>query len=354
MTLDPIFHKDIIDSIEEMKELMPNFKDKTFFVTGATGLVGYQFIMTLVYMNEYFKTNCKIIGHARNKEKFDALYEEYQNQGILGVFQDITEPIHFDGTVDYVLHTAATTQSKLIINNPAKTFYDMIDGTRAVLEFTKEKGAKVIFTSSMEAYGRYDEFTEVTEKDLGYLDVTNPRNVYPEGKRASEMIAFAYGKEASLDVIVARLAQTFGSGVSTLENRFFAQLAKNVINGQDIVLKTDGESVANYCDIRDVVQAFMYLFVKGERNNIYNISNPKSTMRIKEVASLVAERITGNQIQVVYEIEDLQKSGFAEKTQIKLNVDKIVKLGWKPQRSLEASFHSLIDSFKEREEGIQA
>ena len=45
----------------------------------------------------------------------------------------------------------------------------------------------------------------------------------------------------------ARLAQTFGAGILPTENRVFAQFARSAVNGEDIVLHTEGKSEVIMC-----------------------------------------------------------------------------------------------------------
>ncbi len=47
----------------------------------------------------------------------------------------------------------------------------------------------------------------------------------------------SYHREYGVNVKIARLAQTFGAGISLKENRVFAQFANSVINGEGIVLR---------------------------------------------------------------------------------------------------------------------
>ena len=120
-----------------------------------------------------------------------------------------------------------------------------IKGTTNVLEFAKAKNVRsMVYISSMEAFGITDPKKNlINEKDLGYIDILNPRSSYSEGKRICECICAAYFSQYGIPVKIARLAQTFGAGVPDSDTRVFAQFAKSAINGEDIVLHTKGESV---------------------------------------------------------------------------------------------------------------
>ena len=66
------------------------------------------------------------------------------------------------------------------------------------------------------------------------------RSSYSEGKRMVECLCKAYQVQKNVPVVIARLVQTFGPGVEKTDSRVFAQFARSVINGEDIILHTAG------------------------------------------------------------------------------------------------------------------
>ena len=116
----------------------------------------------------------------------------------------------------------------------------------------------------MEVYGQ-PEKSEVTEKDLGYIDLMNPRSSYPESKRFSESLCTAYYNQYGVAVKIARLARTFGGGVSKDDTRVFAQFGRSAMNYEDIILHTTGSSVGNYCDISDAIRGLFTILHEGTR-----------------------------------------------------------------------------------------
>lgn len=87
------------------------------------------------------------------------------------------------------------------------------------------------------------------------MDLTNVRSSYLEGKRMSELLCNSYADQYGLRVVTARLTQVFGAGVLPSENRVFAQFARSVMQGEDIVLHTTGQSEGNYVYAMDAVKA---------------------------------------------------------------------------------------------------
>ncbi|MHB8064377.1 MAG: NAD-dependent epimerase/dehydratase family protein, partial [Ruminiclostridium sp.] len=183
----------------------------------------------------------------------------------------------------------------------------------------------------------------VHENDLGYIDLAHVRSCYPEGKRMAELLCNCYVKQYHVPIKIARLAQTFGAGISKEENRVFAQFAKSVINSENIVLHTDGSSVGNYCYTTDAIKAIFLLLLKGENGETYNIANEDANMTIHQMAELVAKNIADEKISVEFDIPDNSITyGYAPIANIKLCSDKIRKLGWIPEFGIQEMYKRMI------------
>ena len=128
----------------------------------------------------------------------------------------------------------------------------------------------------------------------------------------------------------------------------FMQFARAVAKGQDIVLKTDGMSVGNYCESFDAVDGILTVLYQGTDGEIYNVVNEKNTMRIREMAQLVADKIAGGAIRVVYDIADLSTTGYAPKTGLRLSSEKLRGLGWEPTCGMEEMYAALMEIIKEK------
>ena len=253
------------------------FKNKSFLVTGATGLLGAQIVKSLLYANEKLGTNINIIALVRNENKAREMFSNDAN--ISYICQDIVNPIKYDGNIDFVVHTANSTSSASFVNEPVETIDSIITGTNNLFRFLKEKNtSSIVYLSSMEVYGDIPITREekLKEDDYGYINILKPRSSYQEGKRAAECLCSAYTHEYGLPIKIARLAQTLGSAVNYNDNRVFAMFARNIVEKKDIVLKTKGETVRSYCYITDAVVAILSMLERGKDGESYNIANSKT------------------------------------------------------------------------------
>lgn len=325
------------------------FKNTTFFITGATGLVGSQLIKTLLCANRLLHTGIRILALVRSEEKARAVFGPlWDREELVGVIGDVTSVPAVEGSVDYIVHGASITDSKQMVTRPVETILTTVEGTHGMLELAKEKQIKgMVYLSSMEAYGVTDPSLErVGERDLGYVDIRNVRSCYPEGKRMAECLCVAYAHQHNVPVTMARLAQTFGAGVSYEETRVFAQFARSYIEGKDIVLHTTGDSVGNYCYTADCVRGLLTLLLKGEKGESYNVVNPRTSIRIREMAQMIA-RLSEGKIKVVFDIpEDALKYGYAPAVEMRLSGDKMKALGFEAVVDLPEMYQRLIASMK--------
>lgn len=339
------------DVLEEDLQYIANYdlpydrlKGKTVLVTGATGLIGVSLVRALLAIGD----DIKVIALVRNAEKAKSIYGDKIGQFLKLHVADVVDKIKIEEAVDYIFHCASVTASKVMIEKPVETLLTSVEGTKNILNLAWEKRcASVVYVSSMEVYGAFDESREVGEETLGYIDPLKVRSNYPESKRLCENLCVAYCSEFGVPVKIARLAQTFGAGILPGENRVFAQFARSAIKGEDIVLHTKGLSEGNYCYTRDCVTGLLTILLKGTDAAAYNVSNPAAHTTIVEMAVLVAEKIAGGKIKVVFDIPQDNAFGYAADTKMKLNSDKLQALGWKPEVGLEEAYQRMINEMRQ-------
>ena len=315
------------------------------FVTGATGLLGSQLIKLFLCLNRIKNAGITVYAlirdDAKARRKFGTLYEE-----INVVIGDVKLIPQIDDSIDYIIHGASETASKVFIEKPVETIDTAYIGTRSMLEFAKIKKVKgFVYLSSMEVFGITDT-REVSESDYGYIDILNPRSSYSESKRVCECLCACYAVEYSVPVKIARLVQVVGAGVDYNDTRVAAQFARSVIENRDIILKTEGKTRRPCIYTRDAIAGICTILLKGADGKAYSVANTDTTGTIRETAEMIAEKIAGNSIKVVFDID--VPAEYAPNLNLNLNLNRIKSLGWKAEVGLEEAYQRMIQSMRKR------
>lgn len=340
--MNSILKKDLSEIVNNTYIEWDKLKNKSIFITGATGLIGSILVRAILLKNEIDKSNIKLILLVRNIKKAREMFGDYNIQYIES---DIEMCPNIDN-VDYIIHAASPTKSKFLSENPVETIDTAVLGTKKILEIAKKnKVSSMVYLSSMEVYGIIEN-ENVTEEELGYIDLKATRSSYPESKRMSELYCYSYFKEYNLPVKIARLAQTFGAGISKEENRVYKAFADSILKKKDIILKSTGTTKVNFCYTTDAIIGILFLLLNGNNGDSYNLASDKNNMTIFDSAKWLAETYGEGKVNVVIDIPK-ENLGFAPDNKFVLCNDKIKKIGWKPKYDLKQGYDRLLKYLEE-------
>lgn len=343
--MDKVLKRDFLE-ISSSGIDIHRFNDSSILITGATGLLGSLLVRFFLFADAINLLNIKVYALVRNKEKAERIFQHYDCNNLTYVVADLEKDnIELSEHIDFIIHAAAITKSKTMISNPVDVIKVALNGTEKILDLAVKDNAKVIYLSSMEVYGQPNLDRKIIESDLGKIDLYNPRSCYPESKRMCECMCTAYAHQYGLKVCIARLAQTFGAGILKTENRVFAQFARSIIRGENIVLHTEGKSEGNYVYTADAIKAILLLLVKGNSGEAYNVVNEISHTTIKNMAQTVIKNFGNKQQKVIIDIPK-ENMGYAPDVHMKLSGEKLEKLGWKPNIGLVEAYRRMINYMK--------
>lgn len=317
-------------------------KNKTVMITGASGMVGSYMLYVLLMLNDEKHYGIKVDAVMRNVNK---LPEEVRNrEDVNVVVADVTKDIPDVGDIDYIIHAASPASPLIMQNQPVETIAANTIGTFKTLELAKEKNAEgYLFISSREIYGQPDEGQEFFyENTYGFVDQLNPRSCYSEGKKAAETMCVCFHEEYGLNTKIARLAHTYGPGMSIYDGRVQADFLKNVYHNEDIVLKSEGTAVRTYTYIADAI-AGMYRILLDSEDIVYNIGNEAGKVSIRDLAEILVSIYPERGLKLVFDIPEGGTKGAAPYTLGILSSEKLRKLGWNPKYSVKDGFKRTLE-----------
>ena len=317
-------------------------KNKTVMITGASGMVGSYMLYVLLMLKDEKHYGIKVDAVMRNVNK---LPEEIRNrEDVNVVVADVTKDIPDVGDIDYIIHAASPASPLIMQNQPVETIAANTIGTFKTLELAKEKNAEgYLFISSREIYGQPDEGQEFFyENTYGFVDQLNPRSCYSEGKKAAETMCVCFHEEYGLNTKIARLAHTYGPGMSIYDGRVQADFLKNVYHNEDIVLKSEGTAVRTYTYIADAI-AGMYRILLDSEDIVYNIGNEAGKVSIRDLAEILVSIYPERGLKLVFDIPEGGTKGTAPYTLGILSSEKLRKLGWNPKYSVKDGFKRTLE-----------
>lgn len=308
-------------------------------VTGATGLIGSCLIDVLMAHPDKDYT---VYACGRNERRMKRLFARYANEQHFSCFlQDVSKPLSSNTDFHYIIHAASGAAPSEFSIHPVEVMKSNLLGVINMMEYGREHHLKrFLYLSSGEVYGEGDGRV-FTEDYSGYVDTMSTRSCYPSSKRAAETFCACYMSEYGINSVVARPCHIYGPNFTESDNRAFAQFIRNVINDEDIVLKSDGAQYRSWCYVVDCVSALLYILLYGKEGHAYNIADDNSVLSIRQLAEIIAG--IGKKQVVFTNPSDEEKRGFNIVKQSVYDTMKIRSLGWKVESDIRSKMKSTID-----------
>ena len=251
---------------------------------------------------------------------------------------NVTNYIHVDGPVDWVLHWASPASPIDYLEWPIPTLKVGALGTHNALGLAKAKGAKFMIASTSEVYGDPTEHPQ-TEAYWGNVNPIGPRGVYDEAKRFAEAITFAYHRYHGLDTRIVRIFNTYGPRMRVNDGRAVPTFIAQALRNKDVTIFGSGRQTRSFCYISDLVAGLLAL-MNSTTNDPVNIGNPQE-MTIEAMARLIIQ-MTGSKSQVVFHPLPADDPQVRQPDITRART----LLGWEPKVSLDQGLTSTIAYFR--------
>lgn len=316
------------------------WEEKSVFVTGATGFLGYWLVKELCKQ----RANVVILMRDFDPQSHiirSRLYERTRVvTGELEDFQTVERAIN-EYETGYVFHLGAQTIVGTSYRNPLATFESNIRGTYNLLEACRRhknfvKG--IVIASSDKAYGPSDVLPYTEEMPLCGL------YPYDVSKSCADLISASYYHTYGLPVVITRCGNLFGGGDLNW-SRLIPGTIRSLFLGNSPDIRSDGKSTRDYLYVEDAVQAYL-LLASHLREDLHGESfnfGPSRPYTVIEIA---------NSIQLLMGRSDLsltiKNQASHEILHQSLNSDKAkTLLGWTPQFSLEDGLKQTIKWYEQ-------
>jgi dTDP-glucose 4,6-dehydratase len=303
-------------------------------ITGAAGFIGSHLTETLLDRNyEVIGIDNLLTGDMSN-------IAHLANRDFTFIKHDVTNYIHIEGEVAYVLHWASPASPIDYLELPIPTLKVGALGTHKALGLAKAKRATFVLASTSEVYGDPLEHPQ-KESYWGNVNPVGPRGVYDEAKRFAEAMTMAYHRYHGLDTKIVRIFNTYGPRMRLNDGRAVPAFMSQVLRNEDVTVFGDGTQTRSFTYITDLVDGIIRLMLSKENDPI-NIGNPRE-MTIEEIAKAII-KMTDAKSRIVYRPlpTDDPKVRQPDITRAR------TLLGWEPNVALEEGLVKTIEYFRRK------
>lgn len=294
---------------------------KRLFVTGAQGFVG-QYIQAAVQSGEHadFEMVCADDQYdITNRESLDRVIKKARP--------------------DAVIHLAAQSHVPTSFGDPELTYRVNFFGTLTLLQSLAANG----FTGRMLFVGSADSYGLVEEQDLPISEkqALRPRNPYAVSKVAAEALCYQWSQTGSFDVVIARPFNHIGPNQSeSFAISGFAKQVAEIAAGLRLpeIQVGDIEVTRDFTDVRDIVEAYLLLLLKGESGEAYNVGSGQE----RKLSDMLMELTETAGVKATIKIDDTRFRP-AEQRRVVCDARKLrLRTGWHPHISISHTLEEII------------
>jgi UDP-glucuronate decarboxylase len=271
---------------------------KTALVTGGAGFIGSHLIDAL--LAEGARVTCldnlqtgrpANLAHLDGEPRFSFIEAD--------VIDRLPAKLRLGKTrFTHVYHLACAASPPHYQADPEHTMLTCVLGTRNLLRFAEEQGARFLLTSTSEVYGD-PEMHPQPESYRGWVNCTGPRACYDEGKRAAETLTFDFARARRVDVRVARIFNTYGPRMRADDGRVVSNIVCQALADEDITVYGDGSQTRSFCYVSDMVDGLMRLMDSEPAPGApVNLGNPNE-LTVSDLVDRVLA-LTGSRSAVVH------------------------------------------------------
>jgi UDP-glucose 4-epimerase len=266
----------------------------------------------------------------------------------------------FSGS-DIVFHLAGNPEVKIGYSDTSIDFNENILATYRVLEATKKyKIPKFVFTSTSTVYGEPSKIP--TPEDYSPLI---PISTYGGSKLSCEALIASFSNLFKIHSTVYRFANVTGSSRSR-HGVVFDFVNKLRTNPKKLEILGDGTQSKSYIDIEDCVDAMLFVLSSSFSSSVSSLADAKvesnstclfdvfnlgslDTIDVMSIAKIVSEELKLNPQFITTGGVDGGRGWKGDVKVMRLDISKIMRLGWKPRYSsaetITRATRSLVDYY---------
>ena len=298
--VENVVARDLDEIQNDLQDEFQTLAGRRLLITGGAGFLGYYLVQAPLHWNRTVDParRIRVTVYDNYIRGVPAWLNSLAADPNLDVVQhDITGPLP-DGTaeVDYIIHAASIASPTFYRQYPIETMDANVLGLRRLLDHcrARDESRKVhglLFYSSSEIYGDPPpDQIPTAETFRGLVSCTGPRACYDESKRYGETLCWNFAGQYGVRAMTARPFNNYGPGLGIADRRVIPDLARNVLDGRDVVLLSDGSATRTFCYVADAIVGYYKVLLRGRKGEAYNIGTERPEVSMSELASRLVEQ----------------------------------------------------------------
>jgi nucleoside-diphosphate-sugar epimerase len=241
-----------------------------------------------------------------------------------------------------IVHLAAVSSVAFSWKNSDLTYRVNYIGTRSILEGVRRRApkARVLLVSSADVYGSADPGSAPFDES----SPLRPLSPYSRSKAAADLLAGVFA-DRGVDVLRVRPFNHTGRGQTDafVLPSFARQVAAIEAGQAEPVLRVGNlESVRDFLDIQDVIDAYLLLLGRSVPADIYNVSSGVG-VKIAEAIRILCE-LAGIDPRIEVNPDFFRPTDIAVGSAARLEAAS----GWRPQVPFRLTLETLLNEWRTR------
>ena len=310
-------------------------------ITGANGLIGSHLAEKLYLMGDEVCLIARKQSNILNSLKGDFCF----------YYGDITDPNFISDSIcafkpERIFHFAAQSLPTLSCTNAKQTFRVNIEGTYNLLSAISDycPDSLVIMTGSSAEYAQLNQKVIINENHP-----LEPSSIYGISKLTDYYLTRLFVRTINLKVIYTRPFFVIGPRKTGDVSSEFARKIVEIENKKSKILSHGNlDSIRDFIDIEDCIEAFLILCKKGKVGEVYNICSGKGN----RISDLLDEFCRLAKCQITTERDHKKYRKVDESFRVG-DPKKLNLLGWENKITLENTIKKILDYWRKNDENFK-
>jgi len=308
---------------------------KTILVTGGLGFIGLQLCRQLLQHDAAI--DLTIVDNL-SSTRLD--YSELTERAHITI-ADMRSIDPDAKRFDDIYHLASPVGSLGILDRNGFIATDIMELANKAAELARVSGARLLYLSSSEVYGRDGQHAETTE--LIVPAKRGARMEYSLGKLTAEHILFNLAMDERFAVRVVRPFNVAGEWQSAILGFVLPKFVEAALSGNPLQVYGNGQQQRSFCHVSDLVKGVIAVQNEAADNAVYNIGNPNNVTTIAALAESICT-LCGSASNIEYvDPHKIHGKRFIEAFDKIPDITRLLACSsWRPELSLDETLDRVL------------